>query len=122
MKVACVWTNTGCSYGWWTNKAAYFGTNLTTTTSTNIVGAAVARANGCAVEMRTPGHVVSVVAIIPLPDGKFAIGIVEDNNQGKPGGTASEILIYDPNTNKFAGDAWWTGRDLGLFVIECPPE
>jgi autotransporter-associated beta strand protein len=122
MKVACNWTNTGCSYGWWTNKAAYFGTNLTTTTSTNVVEAAAARAKGCAVEMRTPGHIVSVVCVIPLPDGKFAIVIVEDNNQGKPGGTAAEVLIYDANTNKFTGDAWWTGRDLDLFIIECPPE
>ena len=82
------------------------------------------------VELRIWGHVVWVSGMIKLANGKYILEINHDTKQGDNNeGTQTELVEYDPTTNRFHGNPWIEGRRFhapglieSIFIIECPEE
>jgi hypothetical protein len=126
MKPATGWTPAGAPTGdnpWWQRKDKYMQDNglpVTTTTSTNFADALAALDKHCDIELRVPGHAAVVTGIVPLANGDYGIIIQHDTEQGKPGGTKSEVVIYKASDGTL-WDGWSVnGKTFDRFVIECP--
>jgi hypothetical protein len=122
---------------WWNKKKAFMDASdkypITTEIMSNksnfdYVIDEIARCQD--VELRVWGHVVWVSGMIKTADGKYILEVNHDTNQSNPnGGTQTELVQYDPSTNRFHGSPWVEGRRFhepgfieSIFIIECPEE
>ena len=67
----------------------------------------------------TYGHMVNLVGIQRLGNGRYNFIIQNDIAQGTPGGTEQETLVYDTTVNKFTTGKFWD-YTVSSVVIECP--
>lgn len=63
-------------------------------------------------------HVMSIVNCVKMADGKYALSVRHDSQQGKAGGLVTEMGYYDPKTGDMTG-ALSTYKDF-FIVVECP--
>lgn len=116
-------TGAGTPLGWWNQKDAYMKANnlpITTVTSTSAQDAIDAIKAGKDVELGGGGHRAALIGIAVLDDGRYAIDVAHDTNQGNAGGTKIERGILDPATGKITGITFWNNADFRNFVIESP--
>ena len=119
-------TGAGTPIGWWNQKDAYMKAKnlpITTVTSASAQDAIDAIKAGKDVELGGGGHRAALVGIAALDDGRYAIDVAHDTNQGNAGGTKIERGILDPTagtTGKITGITFWNNADFRNFVIESP--
>lgn len=116
-------TGAGTPLGWWNQKDAYMKAKklpITTVTSASAQDAIDAIKAGKDVELGGGGHRAALVGIAALDDGRYAIDVAHDTNQGNAGGTKIERGILDPTTGKITGITFWNNADFRNFVIESP--
>lgn len=116
-------TGNGTPLGWWNQKDAYMkakGLPITTVTSLLAQDAIDAIKAGKDVELGGGGHRAALVGIAALADGRYAIDVAHDTNQGNAGGTKIERGILDPATGKITGITFWNDANFRNFVIESP--
>lgn len=68
------------------------------------------------------GHCVAITGITSLGNGKYALVITHDKEQGVNGGTVDENATYDKNTKKWGGALSKASGQSGdiIFMVECP--
>ncbi len=63
-------------------------------------------------------HVMAIVGCVLMADGKYAITVRHDGQQGEAGGLVTETGIYDPKTGDLTG-ALASYKEF-FIVVECP--
>jgi hypothetical protein len=114
----------GCPVNLWELKKKYMQKNgypITTRKITDLSKLAAEIKDGQDVELVGGWHMAAVVSITALDDGKYAIEVAHDTNQGNPGGTKTETITYDPKTKRFKGSpGFFNGSIFRYAVVECP--
>ena len=109
---------------WWEDKKKYMEDNdypITTERVTDMNEVYKQFCRGQDVELQGDWHTDAVVGITDLGGGKFSIDVAHDTKQGQPGGTKTDTITYDPNTNKFTGSPhFFDGSSFRYAVVECP--
>jgi hypothetical protein len=126
IKEAVGWDSDGAPGGrgagsWPDLKKQYMqehGLPVNTDTTTNVLIAMNAVKLCYDVEIHIRGHVACVRGITDLGNGKYAIQISHDAQQGQRGGTQMETWTYDAATGTVTGSTWST--QFVEFVIEFP--
>jgi hypothetical protein len=111
----------GCYSNWPDTKKAYMGANgypIDTTTTNNWDDVMTAVNNGADVELRSQTHCANITAMSKGADGKYTITVSHDTDQGNPGGTKTQTVIYDPATNTYSGGAGFDGGTPRPTCIE----
>lgn len=122
MKKATGWTSNGVPADWFKKKDQYMkdhGIPIETTT-VPIDQVPEKMDKKCDIELDGQVHIVAIVGIAKLDNGKYSITVRHDTKQGEPGGTIDETVTYDPSTNKVEGGTWLDGKRVDNFVVECP--
>lgn len=111
----------GCYSNWPTTKNNYMNANgypIDTTTTNNWDDVMTAVNDGADVELRCSTHCANVTAMSKGADGKYTITVSHDTDQGNPGGTKTQTVIYDPATNTYSGGAGFDGQTPRPTCIE----
>jgi len=136
MKTATNWNKEGCwidpdatrpageRNAWWEDKKAYMKMNNIPVTTRKIADLSKLAAEidkGQDIEIQGDWHTAAVVGITDLGGGKYKIVVAHDTDQGNPGGTMTQSIIYNPATKKFEGSpGFFDGSSFRYAVVECP--
>lgn len=121
MKKATGWSKVGVLNGWIQKKDQYMKDHgLPIETTVVPVDQVPGKMDEkCDIELDGKEHVAAIVGIAKLESGKYQIDIRHDTNQGSPGGTTDETILYDPATQLLEGGTWLVGKRVDNFVVEC---
>ena len=127
MKDATGWKRGGCSYEWYKAKDNYMKTRKYPITTRKVSASCGQIINeikeGRDVELCTKTHCAAVVGIAKLKNGKFALYVTHDTEQGETGGEMTEKIMYDPKAGKLEGSpGLFHGSSILYFVVEAPAE